>query len=166
MPPARGKSIAIDDLIHWVDITGDAKIENDPSEGIADAPSLRFSAAASQDATLLITSNAIDALPNTIYELSGWLKSTSIYGTGYGVASLFEDNGNWENRRSTDIESIDETHGWQPFRRRLMTLPTTKRIFLKMGLYKTFGTLWVDGIQLIQVDPGTVQPNAIVSPCK
>jgi hypothetical protein len=39
-------------------------------------------------------------------------------------------------------------------------------LFVKMGLYKTYGTFWVDGIQLIKVDPNLPQPQPKLPPCK
>lgn len=164
-PHAPGTLIPIDDPMHWIDITGTAKIENDPVEGIGENPSMRFRVVGERDATAIISSSPIDAQPNMLYELSGWFKSSAIYGTGYGVVSIFEDNGNWENGRSTDIQSMDETHGWQPFRDSITTLPTTKRLFVKAGLFKTFGTLWVDGIQLVQVDSRVLYQSDPMLPC-
>ncbi|MBI5033441.1 MAG: phospholipid carrier-dependent glycosyltransferase [Chloroflexi bacterium] len=165
-PLAKGTQLQIEDYMSWTDITGTVKIENDPVEVIGASPSMRFSTLTDQNATAIVTSSPIQVNPKMQYELSGWLKSSSIYGTGYGVVTLIEDNGNWEDKRSTDIEIMDETHGWQLFRGTITTLPTTKRLFVKVGLFNTFGTLWVDGIRLIQVDPRVPYQADPMVPCK
>ena len=166
-PRAPGKPIPIDDPMRWIDIAGDAHIENDPLNGIGDAPALRFQSAPTERAiTATITSGPIAAQPNTRYELAGWVKSASIYGTGSGGVSIFEDNGNWGNPQTVDILNIDETHGWQPFRQTITTTATTQRFFVKIGLFNTWGTLWVDGIQLTQVDNSLINPPVAELACQ
>lgn len=164
--PAQGKLIPISNPTMWIDAEGEASFEEDSAITITGNGSFRFFAPADKDASVSITSAPLPAVPNTAYELSGWVKSLAIYGTGYGVVSLFEDDGDWGNGRTTDIKGIDETSGWQLFRKTITTLPTTRRLFVKMGLYKTYGTLWVDGIQLIQVDPNLPQPQPKLPPCR
>lgn len=164
--PAQGKLIPISNPAMWVDSDGEALFEEDTAETITGNGSVRFTALPPRDASIGTTSAPLPAAPNTAYELSGWVKSLAIYGTSYGVVSIFEDNGDWGNGRTTDIKAIDETSGWQLFRKTITTLPTTRRLFVKMGLYKTYGTLWVDGIQLIKVDPNLSQPQPKLPPCK
>ena len=81
------------------------------------------------------------------------------------MVTVFEDDGDWGSGRSIDIQSMDETHGWQPFRETLTTLATTRRLFVKTGLYKTFGTLWADGIRLVQVDARAARSSSSLPPC-
>lgn len=165
-PPVLGKLIAITHPSFWIDSDGETMFEADSVETITGNGSLRFAALPETDASILVTSEPLPATPNTAFELSGWVKSLAIYGAGYGVVSIFEDNGDWGNGRTTDIKGIDETSGWQLFRKTITTLPTTKRLFVKMGLYKTYGTLWVDGIQLVQVDTNAPNPKPALPPCK
>ncbi len=166
LPRAKGKLMAIDDPMHWIEAPEGTSIEDDPSVTITGDDSIRFSAPVGKDANVSISSGPIRVLPNTQYELSGWTKGEALYGTGYGVISIFEDNGNWEDGRTTDIQAMDETRGWQPFRGSITTLPTTRRLFVKAGLYKTYGTLWVDGVQLIQVDPNAPRAAVTLPPCE
>ena len=92
----------------------------------------------------------ISVKPNTAYELSGWMKTEGVYGDGFAVVSLREDNGAWGNARGTDITASNETGGWRPFRKTITTQPTTHRVFVASGLWKTFGTVWVDGLELAE----------------
>ena len=166
MPRAPGQLMPIEDSSQWLDLTGNAQIKNDLVEATGDTPSMQFSAPPDQDASALITSSPISVQPNTLFEISGWVKSSSIYGSGYGVVTVFEDDGNWGHGRTTDLISVDETHGWLPFRVTLTTLPTTQRLFVRQGLFNTFGTFWVDGIHLVQVAPQVVTPLVKLPPCK
>ncbi len=102
--------------------------------------------------------------PNTAYELSGWMKTEDIYGAGYGVVTLYEDDGNWGSGRTTDLTSLDETHGWQPFGNGITTLATTKRVIIKASLWKSFGTVWVDGLVLRPAIPPL--PAGATPPCQ
>lgn len=165
-PPAQGKVIPITNPKMWIDSDSAALFEEDDAITITGNGSFRFFAPADQDASVSIASAPLSAKPNTAYELSGWMKSLAIYGSGYGVVSIFEDDGHWGNGRTTDIRAIDETSGWQLFRKTITTLPTTQRLFVRMGLHKTHGTFWVDGIQLIEIDPSIPQPQTKLPPCK
>jgi len=164
--PAQGKRIPISNPTMWIDAEGEASFEEDSAITITGNGSFRFFAPADKDASVSIASAPLPAVPNAAYELSGWVKSLAIYGSGYGVVSIFEDDGNWGKGRTTDVRAMDETSGWQLFRKTITTLPTTRRLFVKMGLYKTYGTFWVDGIQLIKVDPNLPQPQPKLPPCK
>ncbi len=95
----------------------------------------------------------IPVSPNTTYELTGWLRVEGIYGSGYGILGIYEDNGAWNKPRQTAVTLADETAGWQPFRKSITTLPTTRRLYISVGLWQTFGTLWVDGIELARLSP-------------
>jgi hypothetical protein len=164
--PAQGKRIPISNPTMWIDAEGEASFEEDSAITITGNGSFRFFAPADKDASVSIAPAPLPAVPNAAYELSGWVKSLAIYGSGYGFVSIFEDDGNWGKGRTTDVRAMDETSGWQLFRKTITTLPTTRRLFVKMGLYKTYGTFWVDGIQLIKVDPNLPQPQPKLPPCK
>lgn len=164
-PRATGKRLAIHVAEEWIEAPEGTSFEEDSVSTLTGTYAVRFEASPRKDASVSITSQPVTVQPDEQYELSGWLKADSIYGTGYGVAAVFEDDGNWSNGRTSDMASLDETHGWQPFRRSLITLPTTKRLFIKIGLYRTYGKFWVDGLQLVQVDPSA--PRSVVTgpPC-
>jgi hypothetical protein len=164
--PAPGKNISLGNPALWIDSTGAANFKVDETSTLTGKGALKFSAPGEQDASIAITSEPITVLSNAPYELSGWLKSLSVYGTGYGVVSIFEDDGNWGKGKVTDLQAIDETSGWRRFRKTFTTLATTKRLFIKAGLHNTFGTLWVDGIQLTQIDPRASVSSAPLPPCK
>ena len=121
---------------------------------------------AGKDVSAATTSWPVGAKPNMEYELSGWIQGDALYGKGYGVVTLYEDDGDWGSRRSTDISFLDETSGWKLFRKRITTLPTTKRFFINLGLFQTYGTLWIDGIELVQVDSRAAQSPSLAPPCR
>lgn len=164
--PAPGKSILLGNPALWIDSTGEANFTVDDAVTITGKGALKFTTAGEQDTSIAITSDPVTVLPNAPYELSGWLKSLAVYGTGYGIVSIFEDDGNWGKGKVTDLQAIDETSGWRRFRKTFTTLATTKRLFIKAGLHNTFGTLWVDGIQLTQIDPRAPASGAPLPPCK
>jgi len=148
VPHAPGIAISADDLVKHVEMPDNASVSVDERITVSGEGSFKASVPGEKDAIVIATSDPIPALPDTVYELAGWMKTENIYGAGYGVITLYEDDGNWGNGRTTDLASLDETHGWQPFRARLTTLATTKRVIVKASLWKTFGTVWVDGLVL------------------
>ncbi len=164
LPHAPGIAISANDLIKHVEMPDNASVEVDESVTVSGEGSFKASVPGEKDAIVIATSDPIPALPNTAYELSGWMKTENIYGAGYGVVTLYEDDGNWGSGRTTDLTSLDETHGWQPFGTRITTLATTKRVIIKASLWKTFGTVWVDGLVLGPAIPPL--PAGATPPCQ
>ncbi len=162
LPRAAGKDIPIDGLRGWENIPAGTLVTDDNVTSIAGA-AMRFSAPQGMDTDVSVASRPIGVKPNQTYELSGWTRGLALYGTGYASLALYEDNGNWGASRTTPIVGLEETSGWQPFHVRFTTLPTSRRVFINAGLYRTFGTFWIDGIQLIQVD---LNAPPVVTPCK
>ena len=165
LPRAPGNPISADDLLRNVQAPDYADVEKDRTTTIASDGSLKISIPPETDGTVIANTDPLTVQPNTTYELSGWIRTLSIYGTGYADVTIFEDNGNWGNGRDTTITSMDETNGWQPFSTRFTTLPATKRLFVKASLWKTYGTAWVDGVTLAQVDASAVLPKS-TPPCQ
>jgi hypothetical protein len=64
---------------------------------------------------------------------------------------VYEDDGAYQNIRGTDIVNASESDGWSRFQKTLTTQPTTHRLFVAAGLWKTFGTVWVDGLEVAQI---------------
>ncbi len=164
--PALGKSITLGNPALWIEEESPASFEQDSETTITGKGSFRFSAPPLQNVSIVITSEPLPAAPDAGYELSVWTKSQAIYGSGFGTIAIFEDDGNWNFGRTTDILSVDETRGWALVRRSITTLPTTRRLFIKMGLFKTYGTFWVDDVQLTKVDPNSPAPRTERPPCE
>jgi hypothetical protein len=150
-PRAPGDSFTAEDLVNQTVGKQVAIIERDIKETLFGGESLKIKIPGEKDEDAFAMSDWITVEPSTTYELSGWQKSESIYGTGYGVISISEDNGSWRRQRTLDVMSTDETHGWRPFKRVVTTLPTTRRLLIRTGLNQTYGTLWVGGMQLAKV---------------
>lgn len=165
LPRAQGIAVSAEDLIKNVEMPDNASVKVDESVTVSGEGSFKASVPGEKDAIVIATSDPIPALPNTAYELSGWMKTENIYGAGYGVVTLYEDDGNWGNGRTTDLASSDETHGWQPFGNGITTLATTKRVIIKASLWKTFGTVWVDGIQIAPVSGEKSKAANLFAPC-
>lgn len=163
LPRTQGIAVSANDLIKHVEMPDNASVEVDESVTVSGEGSFKANVPGEKDAIVIATSDPIPASANTAYELSGWMKTENIYGAGYGVVTLYEDDGNWGNGRTIDLASSDETHGWQPFGTRITTLATTKRVIVKASLWKTFGTVWVDGLVLGPAIPPL--PAGATPPC-
>lgn len=150
-PPSRGLALSTDDLMAALEVEDGMSIRRDDTITLSGEGALRISIAprrGSANATAI--SIPIPVQPNTVYELSGWMKTEGVYGDGYAVVSLREDNGTWGNALGTDIAATNESGGWHPFRKTITTQPTTRRVFVASGLWKTFGTVWVEGLELAE----------------
>lgn len=150
-PRTPGDSFTTEDLVNQTVGKQVAMIAPDARESLFGGESLKIKIPGEKDEDAFALSDWITVEPNTTYELSGWLKTENVYGTGFGVISIAEDNGSWKRQRTLDMISSDETHGWRPFQKDLITLPTTRRLLIRTGLYQTYGTLWVGGMQLAKV---------------
>lgn len=145
---SEGITITADDLMNQIEIPNNTLPEKDYLTALTPDGSLRLNIPGARDATIMVVSTSIPVTPNTRYELSGWWKTLNIYGKHYASVALYQDDGNWEHRNTTDIALIDETHGWQPFRYITYTLPTTQRVMVKVALWQTYGTVWVNDVRL------------------
>ncbi len=150
-PRTPGESIDANALMVEVDRPPTGLVAEDYSRTISGDGSLKISIPGIQEANASARSDWIEVLPGTTYELSGWLRVENIYGSGYGVVGLYEDDGVWKNPRNTDIVGADQTTGWRPFRKTITTLSTTRRVMLSAGLWKTYGTLWIDSLELARI---------------
>ncbi|MBI4790660.1 MAG: glycosyltransferase family 39 protein [Chloroflexi bacterium] len=148
IPRARGEPILAADLIHQVEAAESARIEEDDETTISGHRSLRVSIPPGKDANANAMTDWIPVEPNTTYELSGWIKTVAVYGTSYAVVSLYEDDGAWKNSGKVDLVTTDETGGWSLFRRVITSKPTTRRFMVSAGLWNTYGTVWIDGVEL------------------
>ena len=151
LPRAQGRRIAPSDLVANVQASEGAMIEEDDADALNGESSLKISLPAEKDEDVYVYTDPIGAEPNQTYELSGWIKVEGIYGEKYAVVSIVEDDGNWGNSRGTTILSVRGTYGWQPFAQTIATLPTTKRIFLRAGLWRTHGTVWLGLLQFAKI---------------
>jgi hypothetical protein len=148
---ARGDAFSAYDLMRQVEAPENAVLTADRSVVLKGEASLKLAVPGEQDDTISTMSDWIPALPGATYEVSGWLKTENIYGSGYGVVSVYEDNGVWQNPRKADVMAMDETGGWSLFRKRITTQPTTRRFLISVGLWNTYGTLWLDDLELARV---------------
>ena len=162
LPRARGIALAGDELIDQFESSNHATIESDPIIALSEDGSLKITlpAGATADATALSISMPVHS--NTTYELSGWLRTEAIAESGAAVVSIYEDAGDWRKPRASDLAQLNGWTGWKPFWGKIVTLPTTRRILIKFGLWNTHGTLWADRIQLAEItldNPESVKPQ-------
>ncbi len=166
LPRASGMTLNVRDLIAEMEVPEEVSVEADGHVTVTGTASLKISAPLQAgDVIARVQAAPLAALPNTRYELSGWIKVENVYGRGYGSITVSEDNGMFEHIRSTDLIHWDETVGWTYFIRTFTTLPTTQRLFIATWLWKTPGTIWVDGLQLAQIT-ATNPPSVSIQPCK
>ena len=125
---------------------------------------MRIQSAPGKEISIEVDSQFIDVKPNTRYVLSGWSKTEGLYGGGGAVVGWYEDNGKWGSSHGQDVQDILEPRGWQPFRTTITTLPTTRRILIKLGLWNEYGTVWTDGLHLVEIGAGApIQPPLCVN---
>jgi len=145
----QGISLTADDLMYQIETAHTIPPAKDYTTALTPEGALKLHIPGTRDATIMLVSTPIAVTPNTRYELSGWWKVLNIYGTRYASIVLYQDDGNWQSSQTTDIALLDETHGWQPFQSSITTLPTTQRVMVKVALWQTYGTVWVDNVRLV-----------------
>lgn len=150
-PRASGEPIDALDLLRHVEMTEDATATVDRNVTLLGEGAVKIAVPEPHDAIARAVSDPIAVLSGETYELSGWLRTENVYGAGYAVVTVHEDDGAYGNTRTTDAVISDETVGWRPFQKTITTLATTHRIFIAVGLWKTYGTIWVDGVQLARI---------------
>ncbi len=152
-PKSLGTEVAVGDLIALESNNDAMKIEQDAAVVLFEDRSLKISTPPERQVSTEADTPFFSVLGNSQYELSGWFRAAGIAGDGAAIIGWFEDNGKWRDSRNLDIAQATGTHGWLPFRQTITTAPTTRRALLKAGFSKAFGTMWIEGLQLIQVDP-------------
>lgn len=164
LPRARGQTIA--HVASEIEAPPEVIVQEDWQITLSDNDSLKISAPQSAgNVTARVQLMPLAALPNTRYELSGWVRAENVYGQGYGSITVSEDNGQFEHIRSTDLIKWDETIGWVYFQRTFTTLPTTRRLFFTVWLWKTPGTIWIADLRWAQISE-TNPPSVSLQPCK
>jgi hypothetical protein len=163
-PQPHGTRITASDLLGDVENLSNVLVEEDDTITITRNGSFKASAAEGADVIARGHATPIPVLSRTRYEISGWIKTADVYGEGFGSVTVYEDDGDFHKTRGTDIALADETNGWIQFHKTFETLPSTHRLFVAAGLWKSFGTVWIDGLQIAQT---TSQNPAMaeIKPC-
>ncbi len=159
-PRARGATLSAHDLATSIEAPDTAVITKDGTT-LSGEESLEIYLPQGQNEIARTVSSEIRVLPHEAYELSGWIKTENVYGSGRAVISVYEDDGTWNHRLGIDIASLDETSGWHLFRKEFTTQSTTQRIFITVSLWKTYGRVWVDGLQLAHITNGNLLPSEL-----
>ena len=165
LPRARGALIGADDLMDQLETTGSVTVEKDSEIALSEEGALKITLRAGQSASAAAMSDFVPARPNQTYELSGWMKSASVTGSGYAAVTIYEDAGDWRKGRGTDVKNITGTHGWHPFWGKITTLPTTQRFLIKVALGQVQGTVWVDRLQLAEITDDNPESQT-TKPCR
>jgi dolichyl-phosphate-mannose-protein mannosyltransferase len=156
-PRALGVRVSAHDLATSIEAPDNAVIRKDGTT-LSGEESLEIYLPQGQNDIARTVSSEIHVLPHEAYELSGWIKTENVYGSGRAVISIYEDDGTWNHRLGMDIASLDETTGWHLFRKEFTTQSTTQRIFITVSLWKTYGRVWVDGLQLEHIKDDNLLP--------
>ena len=162
LPRARGAAKSADAMMDQLETSGDGAIEIDHAIALSDEGSLKITVEDRKNSSATAVSSPIPVLPDSEYEVSGWLRTKAISGGGSAFLTLYEDNGNWGKGRTADIKIVGEgSRDWQPFWGTVTSLPTTRRVMIKAGLACAHGTAWFDSIQIAQItkdNPPSVTP--------
>ncbi len=151
-PGAQGAIVELGDLTANIISTHPAQVDKDYRMTVSEDGAVRLRAPQGLLVSIETDSDFVAVRADTAYELSGWYRSEGVSESGYGVIGWYEDNAGWQQGRNMEIASFGGTQGWTYFRRTFTTLPTTRRALLKVGMWQTSGTIWVDGIRLVQVE--------------
>lgn len=151
LPRARGAPLPMSHMIAETEMPDAVVVEEDHHVTISGEGALKISASDLGNIIARIQAEPFSVLPNTTYELSGWVRAENVYGAGYASLTVSEDDGTLHHIRSTDIFLWDETSGWIRFQKTFTTLPTTRRLFVATWLWRTSGTIWVDGLQIAHI---------------
>jgi hypothetical protein len=161
-PLPRGTPVDASALLAQQEKTGSGFVQVDGTTTVTGHGSLMASSANGDDVIARGHADPLPVLPNTTYEVSGWIKTVNVYGAGFGSVTVSEDDGAYHHIRATDVAIQDESRGWTRFHKTLTTLPTTHRLFVAAGLWKSFGTVWADGLQIAQItkdNPASADPQ-------
>lgn len=153
------------DLMRDIEVEDGAQIEEGEVVPWTGEGTVKVSAPLENDTTVTAVSRSIIVQPHTIYRLSGWTKLLNVYGTGYAAISIFEDDGNFTGNRNTDIRGGYQSSGWQPFWGTITTKSTTRRLIIRMGLWKAFGTIWIGDVHLNQSSSESSMPYSTFPFC-
>lgn len=151
LPRALGAPIPLSRMIAEMEMPDAVAVEEDRHVTISGNGALKISAPDAGNITARIQAHPFSVLPETLYELSGWVRAENVYGAGFGSLTVSEDDGALNHIRSTDIAAWDETSGWIRFQKTFTTLPTTQRLFVAAWLWRTPGTIWVDDLQIAHI---------------
>lgn len=161
----QGEEISADDLIASVEAESGTSAEFDAQVRLAGAGTIKISAPTERESTITILSQDQVVSPGRSYRVSGWARLLDVYGAGNMFVTIYEDDGSYRRTRATDISAKYQTAAWQPFWGTITTLPTTRRLILKIGLWKTFGTVWVGDVYLAPAEPSTDTADGVPPPC-
>jgi hypothetical protein len=151
LPRAQGTPIGASKLLEDEEKSDGAVIEEDGTVTITGEGSLMADAAGQGDVIARGHASPVPVTADAAYEVSGWIRTENVYGEGFGTVSVAEDDGAFHNIHNTDIIDLSETNGWRFFRKTWTTQPTTRRLFIAAGLWKSYGTVWIDGLVLSQI---------------
>lgn len=154
-PRAGGSEVELGNLGAHVMTQDIVQVTDDAAVSLSGVASLRISAPPGKAVSVEADSEFVPVVPSTQYEWSGWIKTEGMYGMGIAFVAWYEDNGKWQQSRAETIFGQSESRGWRQFHQMFTTLPTTKRILLRMGLWQTQGTLWVDDVHFVAISANT-----------
>jgi hypothetical protein len=116
LPRAQGSPKSVEALMDQLEQSGNVAIEVDHETALSEEGSLKITVQGARNGVATTVSSPIPLLPNSKYEMSGWVRTEAILGEGFASVILYEDAGNWTNGRDTAIKTTRHgSLGWQPF---------------------------------------------------
>ena len=157
VPMVQGEEIFIDDFLSQ-------EIESSASVELPNSPMLRASLLSSQEGNAESATDFFAVQPNTQYQIAGWVRAENLFGSGNGLMGWYEDRGDWNKGRYTELTTVRGVRGMQYVRETITTQSTTKRAMLKIGLWQSYGTVWAGDLRVVRVQTPLTQP--VKPPCK
>lgn len=155
---SHGVLITPEELAANLEISGNPIIEVDNKDSLHKDGALKITLKGLPRESATVYNDPLEVEPNTIYQISGWIKSLGINGPNYAAVSISEDNGAWGNRYGGDVALISGTTGWHSFAKQVITQGTTKRLFIKASMSENHGTFWIEGLELAKT--GSNNPSS------
>jgi hypothetical protein len=86
--------------------------------------------------------------PRTTYQLSGWMRTSSVSGPGMAYMALYQFDAKGKLVAFRDFATARGTTDWQPYTFIVTPEPSAARLSIRLGLYQAQGTAWFDDIRL------------------
>lgn len=98
------------------------------------------------------------ATPGRTFEISAWMKTKSVEGRGIAFVAMYQYDANDKLVTFRNFAEVRGATPWTRYAFEFEPAPTVKRLHLSMGFYQARGTMWVDGLRLIDVTGLAYQP--------
>lgn len=102
----------------------------------------------------------VPSRPGVRYRVSGWIRTRDVQPVGGGMAymALYEYGDDDVLGKWRDFAVVRGTHDWQQFSYDFTPADSTRRLHIKLGLFRATGTAWFDDIRLADISGTEPRP--------